>query len=193
MRAPIGMADSVIQNFMREKGKWIAAKLAQQTAAVAPFSAVAEGKCLLDAGEEKPVSYNASRNGENARGFLLKNQNSVRGYFERTRGWLLTEQLHALAQTMGVQPKSVSLCDFKARWGSCDAGKNIKLNWRLTMLPPALRDYVIIHELCHLRELNHSSAFWRIVEKYCPDYRSRRRSLRDYSFLTQLYRRSSSE
>ena len=66
--------------------------------------------------------------------------------------------------------------------------KKIKLNWRLLMLPPDLRRYVLIHELCHLRQMNHSCAFWALVQTFCPSYKQCLRRLKEYSFLTGLYR-----
>lgn len=189
-KAPNGMPDETIRKFVEEKRRWIEAKIAEQSRSAEQFAAVRAGRCLLDAGAEKPVCYGAPKNAEDEHGFFLKNTNAVRGYYEKSRGWLLYECVHSYSVRMHIAPQNVSLCDFKARWGSCDAQGHIKLNWRLTMLPPALRDYVIIHELCHLRELNHSAAFWRLVGTYCPDYRTSRKLLRDFSFLTQLYRQN---
>ncbi len=190
VKAPYGMPEESILKFISEKRRWLEAKLAEQKTVAERFACVRSGGSLLDAGVEKPVAYGAAKNGETDGGFYLKNQHAVRAYFEKTRGWLLSECLHSFARSMGVSPSDLSLCDFKARWGSCDADGRIKLNWRLTMLPPELRDYVLVHELCHLRELNHSAAFWKIVGLYCPAYRTLRKNLREYSFLTQMYRKS---
>ena len=190
VKAPYGMADEIILKFVNDKKSWIAAKIGEQNSSAALFSAVKDGSCLLDAGTERPVRYGALKNTEVGNMFLLKNTDSVRRYFEKSRGWILFESLHSFSEKMCVSPEDVTLCDFKARWGSCDAAGRIKLNWRLTMLPPELRDYVIIHELSHLRELNHSSLFWSVVKEYCPLYRTYRKRLRDFSFLTQLYRHS---
>ena len=100
----------------------------------------------------------------------------------------LPDEVFELSRRTGMMPADVSVRDFKARWGCCDADGRIRLNWRLVMLPPALREYVLIHELCHLKEMNHSAAFWKLVGKHCGDYRQRRRLLKKYSFLTRMYR-----
>ncbi len=76
-----------------------------------------------------------------------------------------------LAQLHGFRYKMVRVKNQKTRWGSCSAKQNINLNMRLMMAPDSVIDYVIIHELCHLRELNHSPAFWALVASFCPDYR----------------------
>jgi predicted metal-dependent hydrolase len=58
----------------------------------------------------------------------------------------------------------------RSRWGSCSPRGTISLNWRLIQAPPNVRDYIILHELCHLRQMNHSDRFWREVASVCPDY-----------------------
>ena len=89
---------------------------------------------------------------------------------------------------MQVQPSSLKLINFKAKWGSCDKLKNIKLNWRICMLPDTVLYYLIVHELAHILEFNHSIKFWQVVEKYCKDYKILRKELKKYDFLTNLYR-----
>ncbi|HEU0025560.1 MAG TPA: SprT family zinc-dependent metalloprotease [Ktedonobacterales bacterium] len=73
---------------------------------------------------------------------------------------------------------SVAIKAQKTRWGSCSRRGNLNFNWRLLLAPPAILDYVVIHELCHLQEHNHAAAFWALVERACPDYRDHRRWLR---------------
>ncbi len=188
VRAPLGMPAAAIDSFLAQKKDWIEGKLRRFAAESARFAAVREGRALLDAGRERPVVFGAAADGEGEGGFFLRSPRSVRPYFEKTRCDLLPEALFAFARRAGVCPEKVAVRDFKARWGSCDAARVIKLNWRLAMLPAPLRDYVLVHELCHLRRLDHSPAFWREVERLLPDYRARRAALRAYSFLTGLYR-----
>ncbi len=73
---------------------------------------------------------------------------------------------------------SVAIKSQKTRWGSCSRQGNLNFNWRLLLAPPAVLDYVVIHELCHLQEHNHAAPFWALVERACPDYRDHRRWLR---------------
>jgi hypothetical protein len=72
----------------------------------------------------------------------------------------------------------VAVRDQRSRWGSCSAKKNLNFNFRLFDLPPHLRDYVVVHELCHLVELNHAAAFWELVERIMPDARALQAELR---------------
>ena len=186
VKVPVQMTDATVERFLESKRTWVIKKLAQQ--AEVSFESVRAGKTLLDGGEEKQVVFGAPRDTEEDNVFYLKDERRVRRYFEKTRGWMLTEMLNMWAKKVGVDAADVRICDFKARWGSCDAARCIKLNWRLTMLPPRLRDYVLIHELCHLTEMNHSAAFWKLVQKHCADFADCRKDLKKYSFLTLLYR-----
>ena len=82
----------------------------------------------------------------------------------------LPERLERFAQELGVRPSRVSIRGQKTRWGSCSSRGEISLNWRLVLLPSSLADYILVHELCHLRHLDHSSRFWSLVETQVPDY-----------------------
>jgi predicted metal-dependent hydrolase len=82
------------------------------------------------------------------------------------------------ARRMKAKPKAISIRDQRTRWGSCSSRGNLAFNWRLVMTPPAVLEYVVIHELAHMFELNHSSDFWDIVASYCPDYKKARTWLR---------------
>jgi len=77
-----------------------------------------------------------------------------------------------LAKQFGFEYERVTIKGQSTRWGSCSTKSNLNFNWRLMMTPPAAIDYVIIHELCHLREMNHSKKFWKLVARYCPDYKT---------------------
>jgi predicted metal-dependent hydrolase len=91
----------------------------------------------------------------------------------------LSERLDMLGARLGLRPRAVSIRRQHTRWGSCSSTKTISLNARLLFLPLALVDYVLIHELCHLEEMNHSHRFWAMVERYVPDFRALDRALRD--------------
>ena len=86
----------------------------------------------------------------------------------------LEEKTGRYAKTLNVEPSSVTVKDYKSRWGSCSTSGDITYNWRIIMAPHRIVDYVVIHELCHLVEHNHSDKYWKQVESLVLDYRERR-------------------
>lgn len=83
------------------------------------------------------------------------------------------------ADRMGIEIADVKVNSAKTRWGSCSAQKVINLSWKLIAADISLIDYVIVHELCHTRQMNHSEAFWENVRMVIPDYKERREALKD--------------
>jgi hypothetical protein len=93
----------------------------------------------------------------------------------------LPERLLELAAKHGVTVARVSVRNQRWRWGSCSRNGHICLNWRLVQMPDAVRDYVMIHELMHLRRMDHSPKFWKLVEAACPTFQTSRAYLRALS------------
>jgi hypothetical protein len=112
-------------------------------------------------------------------------QEIVGWYREQARRVLLG-RVHHYQEAMGVRARNVRVKDQKRRWGSCSADGMLNFNWRLILAPPEILDYVVVHELCHLRLLNHSPAFWDLVGTVMPDYRARKTWLRQNSLGLSL-------
>ncbi|MBS6263881.1 MAG: M48 family metallopeptidase [Clostridium sp.] len=91
----------------------------------------------------------------------------------------LEERLPLFASVMGVSYGRVSIRDQRTRWGSCSGKGNLNFNWKLSLVPDEILDYVVVHELAHRIEMNHSVNFWREVEKILPDYREQRMWLKE--------------
>ncbi len=102
---------------------------------------------------------------------------NLRAWFQEKARQFFAERLPVYAAMLGVNYRSFSLSSARQRWGSCSISGNIRLNWRLIYFSPSLIDYVIVHELAHLREMNHSKRFWEIVSQAYPDYRAARKAL----------------
>jgi predicted metal-dependent hydrolase len=94
---------------------------------------------------------------------------------------LLRERVAHFAPLLNVSPARVKLSSARTQWGSCTARGAISLNWQLVKMPLRLADYVVVHELAHMVELNHSAAFWRVVKSVCPGYVRLRKELRRWS------------
>ena len=92
----------------------------------------------------------------------------VREFLEREARRDLGEAVRRHADKLGLAPKRIAVRDTKSRWGSCSAGGHLSFSWRLVMAPPFVLDYLAAHEVAHLKELNHSPRFWRVVRDLCP-------------------------
>ncbi|MGI6066979.1 MAG: M48 family metallopeptidase [Bacillota bacterium] len=93
---------------------------------------------------------------------------------------IFTERTKIFAQKMGVTYRQIFIKNQKTRWGSCSEKRNLNFNLRLVMAPLEIVDYIIIHELAHLKEMNHSRKFWEIVDCFCPNRRQCQAWLKDY-------------
>ena len=91
---------------------------------------------------------------------------------------LVEERLAHFNQAYGFLWKRISIRNQKSQWGSCSKSGTLSFNYKLAMIPPELADYVIVHELCHVKEMNHGRRFWDLVSKTVPDWRERRLKLR---------------
>lgn len=100
----------------------------------------------------------------------------VTWYRAQALAWF-QQRIECYAPRLGVAPPRLRLSDARTRWGSCNARGEIRMNWRLIQAPERLIDYVVAHELAHLKEMNHSPQFWRAVESICPDYADARSEL----------------
>lgn len=109
--------------------------------------------------------------------YIYLSKEQVCGFREQARS-LLKNKVEAYARQMSVSVGSVRVNRAASRWGSCSAAGNLNFSYRLLFVPEELQDYVVVHELAHRREMNHSSRFWSVVEQTMPDYRERRAALR---------------
>ncbi|OPZ72489.1 MAG: hypothetical protein BWY80_01121 [Firmicutes bacterium ADurb.Bin456] len=109
----------------------------------------------------------------------------LEGWFRAAARQVITQRVEIISKTLGLTYNRIFIRDQKTRWGSCSQKRNLNFNWRLVMAPPEVLDYIVIHELMHLVELNHSPKYWRLVAGVCPDYQTHRAWLRkNGSYLT---------
>ena len=114
----------------------------------------------------------------------LAEENEILSEEERLKGVqkalrLIPERVEYFAEMMNVTYGRITIREQKTRWGSCSSKGNLNFNWKLVLMPEEVLDYVVVHELAHRKEMNHSERFWNHVEKVLPDYQARRKLLRE--------------
>lgn len=96
---------------------------------------------------------------------------------------IIVDRVALYQERIGVLVNQIRIKEQKTRWGSASSRGNLNFNWKLVMAPLEVLDYVVIHELCHLKEMNHSSAFWKLVKQYDPNYKEHRNWLKEKGIL----------
>lgn len=186
IRAPYGVPEAEIDRFAREKEDWIRA----HQAAVRERNRQREAYCLqpggslLFLGRERPLAPSQTNrltfDGER---FLIPDapmeilRPAVAALYRQAARQLLPEIAARYTPLVGREPAQIRISSAKTRWGSCSAQGGLSFSWRLMFATPGAIDYVVVHELAHLVEFNHSPRFWALVEAILPDWRERRQSL----------------
>ena len=109
-------------------------------------------------------------------------------WYKKIANEILTQRVQYFCDLMQLEPSAVKLTNARTCWGTCNSKGVVSLNWRLMMVPHNLIDYVVVHELAHLVQMNHSKLFWQVVYSVLPDYASRRKSLKQGDYLLTLFR-----
>jgi len=198
VRSPNWVTMREVDAAVQEKGAWIVAKLQQfkerQTeqfqkaiewrhGAEVPFLGRTVQLCVLERGVGRVRGQDLAP--EQVLPVTVPPGASVTQVRDAAQAWLkkqakalFEERLHHFAPLLGVRWQKLSLSSASTRWGSARTDGHIRLNWRLIHLPISQIDYVVVHELAHLREMNHSPRFWETVGEVMPDYAERRKALR---------------
>ncbi len=190
VRAPLKMSKTDIDRFVASKESWIKKHLAKiEQRASTSDKPIDYGDKLLFRGQECIVTANKSGKGSrfNSDGSELLippglntdkiKQAIVKAYVAAARDDL-TDRVWRFSDLMGVRPQAIRITNAKTRWGSCSSKNTINFTWRLLFAPVEIIDYVVVHELAHIKEHNHSDRFWKIVCDIMPDYKTRRNELR---------------
>jgi len=189
--APGHVPIAEVEAFIREKARWVSRKLSEWRAAPKPpVVNWSEGSSIALLGAPVILQYLPGRRGvvlEDGRlGIGLVPRSEPAALRKRGIAWikeharaLLGERLALYAGRLGLPVPSLSLSSARTQWGLCREDGHVRLNWRLIHLPLHLVDYVVAHELAHLREMNHSVRFWAVVGGLYPGYAGARRELRD--------------
>jgi predicted metal-dependent hydrolase len=186
--APSTMPLARIESMVRESERWVLRKIAEWKTRQVPPVRWEDGVELPYLGLHMPLRVSRGKRvrAERVEGALHVAvreldpghiRRAVIAWYKRVAREHLERRLEELALRAGIATPRFLLSSALARWGSCNSRREIRLAWRLVKAPPALGDYVICHELAHLRHMNHSAAFWAEVGRQCPDYRRMRAAL----------------
>lgn len=186
MTIPRGGTRAEANRFVQGQAAWIDRERARVRSACAPIEWI-HGATVLFRGERVRVEVSdvqgraVVRYGDREIR-VGSTRSDLRGDIERDLRAVaraeLGPRLRDLAARHGLAVNGLSIRNQKSRWGSCSRDGRIALNFRLVQMPPQVSDYVLLHELMHLKEQNHSRRFWRLVEAACPDFRESERWLK---------------
>lgn len=198
LMVPKQLADAAITAFVESEQGWLLQQIQEQQSQMPKQLVMKSGHELLLFGEKvmfkedhhTPVKKmnlvydetcitvfcKQSRALKNERHHIYRHL--VDFYHQQLNPYLLA-QVAEWEKRIGVQTQSVQIKNYRSRWGSCYSDGRIQFNWKLVMSPKAVIDYVVVHELCHLIHANHSSDFWGLVAKHCPDYETHKAWLKE--------------
>jgi hypothetical protein len=186
---PLGTPISAVRRFLEQKRGWIERKVAaSEEIRSRPEALGLAGQIWL---EGDPLRVEFSRQGALSRAelrdALLRISGPRAGAQEAVGRWYRREARRRIsavvereAARLRLSYNSVAIRDQKTRWGSCSSRGNLSFSWRLVLCPPEVLEYVVVHELLHLRQHNHSKAFWRLLDAALPGWREHSAWLREH-------------
>jgi predicted metal-dependent hydrolase len=188
VRAPLQTADGVIMKFIRNNTNWIERKQAEARAARSlELKQYCAGEMFLYLGnpypleivkeQKKPLLLEASF--QLAEAAHPEAALAFERWYRNRAKHILTERVNVFASQYDLHYKGIKITSARTRWGSCSANGSLNFSWRLILAPMEAVDYVVVHELVHTVCHNHSKRFWKKVEEILPDYRERRKWLRN--------------
>jgi predicted metal-dependent hydrolase len=184
--APVGTSEANLRRALDRHRNWISAKVAERREA---WDRLQEGTAhFLGQSYRLVATQGRGEAVELGREEIRVRPGSpasdlwppLRAWYRRQADLLLRERVRHFGVEMGLAARGLELRDWKRRWGECHPDGKLRFNWRLIMLPPAIIDYVVVHELAHLLAPGHNPRFWGVVGTAVPDYAARRRWLNRY-------------
>lgn len=196
VKAPIRMRDETINKFVEDKQNWIREKLLLVNKTKDKFEDIVTYRKFLLYGNRYSLLLSDVKRIETNDKFQIvipkrtepeKILKVLKTWYKKVAKQILEDRLKFIESRIKLKSSLLRIGDSKGRWGSCNSKGVICLNFRVIMLPPAIIDYVIIHELCHLVEMNHSKNFWKLVETFLPNVENLKNAIKEYSFLLNIF------
>lgn len=181
LRVPKGTTGRMIQEVLERHRDWILSGSAKQKERC--LNSFADGAPVPFRGEKLILGTSPDEYGHRQEGMILLPEQDRAGFlsefYRLSAKAYLPKRTMEWAKKLGVSCKGVRINAAKTRWGSCSSTGSINFSLRTMMLPENCIDYIIVHELCHLKQLNHSAAFWQEVERVLPDYQEREQQIKN--------------
>jgi predicted metal-dependent hydrolase len=183
--APADYDASVVRRFVREKRLWIYRKLAEKEALRSPVVmkeyVSGEGfpylgrsyRLLLVDAQPEPVKLEAGRL-KMPKSAAANGRAHMVDWYTAHGQWWLSERARRMGARVGVMPSGILVRDLGYRWGSCSRGETLNFHWKTVLLPPRMAEYVVAHELVHIRAAHHTPEFWQKLERAMPDFAARK-------------------
>ena len=189
VRAPMRLSESAIREFAEKHIDWVVKKKAEMRTMIPPQQKQYQpGETFLYLGKEYPLEVVPGQHTKLILDDRFKIADSILDkaelvfqswYRQQAKLWII-ERVKFFAELHQLPYEQIKITSARTRWGSCSPKNTLSFSWRLMLTPPEVIDYVIIHELAHTVHHNHSKRFWSLVEKFLPDYKARRKQLRQY-------------
>ena len=188
LKKPKRYKKELLDKFIESKQKWIEDHKKKILENLQKNQNIVNGSTILINGEELKLIIGSKTNKINKDNVEAKTQKSLITLLKKYAQEKVLEKGKYWATKIGVEPTGFSVENTLRRWGACSSKKLIKINFRAVMLEEKYFNYILIHELTHIKEFNHSTKFWDIVKKYEPKYAEYKKALKNYGFLLEMYR-----
>jgi len=196
--APFRMSEFEVAKFVAEKRSWIRKRQSEwETSPKRMEKEFQPGEGFLYLGDSYPLEIQSHHNNgrpltlsfgkfildedhiEDARNLFIQ-------WYKKEAKEKLAGRINYYSDRLQLYPKGITITSARCRWGSCSGDNRLSFPWRIMMVPLTVIDYILIHELAHIREKNHSKRFWTYLETIVPDYRKLRRWLREHENLLRI-------
>ena len=200
--SPIGLPEEIIKDKVKSKSKWIIKKLLDfKDIGYLPFNReFVNGEAFMYLGRNYSLQILFDKNLQRIKVGLSDGKLSIstptkeqpvlkkamEKWYRREAKKIILKRIEFYKPKFSIEPRAIKIKEQKKRWGSCTSKGDLLFNWRTVMAPSPVIDYIIVHEMSHLTNKNHSSKFWKSVELILPDYKIRKKWLRDYGIRMDL-------
>lgn len=196
VRAPHFVKKQIINDLIQSKSTWLKAKILEQSQLVHKYFDFKQGESLFFLGqktrlhiaygkradvsfsitaEEMPqltvvLNHRYQQQSTESETHAIAVKKQLERFFKQQAEAIILPKVNFFSELTQLEPNTIKIRQYSARWGSCNSKGGLSFNYLMMMLPESVIDYIVVHELCHLRFLNHSKDFWQLVNNYFPQY-----------------------